>query len=53
MKLRFLKFVTGASRPCQPGMEVLRMSMPFVAQTPEDGPRVLAMLPQVNALPSK
>ena len=51
-RLQFLQFVTGASRPCLPEMEELRIAMPFTARRAQEWPRVLRMLPQVNEEPA-
>lgn len=47
--MQFAQFVTGASRPCLPQMELLRITMPFVARKQEEWPRILNMLPQVRS----
>lgn len=49
-RLQFLQFVTGASRPCLPQMELLRVAMPFTARHSDEWQRVLCMLPQVRVV---
>ncbi|KAK9808871.1 hypothetical protein WJX72_005512 [[Myrmecia] bisecta] len=48
MKRRFVRFVTACERVPLPGMEVLRIELPFVAYNEADHRRLLTMLPQAH-----
>jgi hypothetical protein len=45
-KRKFLKFVTGVDTLPAPGMETLRIEVPFMCFTPSDYSKALATLPQ-------
>lgn len=47
-KARFVHFVTGSDRLPVPGMELLRIEMPFIAIGAKDHKKTLGMLPQAH-----
>ena len=47
-KARFVHFVTGSGRLPAPGMELLRIEMPFISMSPKDHATTLGMLPQAH-----